>query len=347
MGLTVAEIARRLGGRVEGDGSIEISGVAGLKEAGAGDISFLGNPRYAADVAHTGASAVLVNEDWSGTCPAAVVRVRDANAAFAEAAAWLMPGDEPAVKGIHPTAVIAGDVTLGADVGIGPYCVLEAGVSVGARTVLLAGCCVGQGSSIGDDCRLYPHVSVRERTRIGNRVIIHNGAVIGSDGFGYTREGAKWKKIPQRGRVVIGDDVEIGANTTIDRGRFGKTRVGRGTKIDNLVQIGHNCAIGEDCIICGAVGIAGSVVIGNHVTVAGQVGIAGHLTIGDNAVILAQSGIAKDVPAGTIMFGTPAVPHTEFKRMNAAAHRLPELLAKLRELEQQVAELRAHLDSAT
>jgi UDP-3-O-[3-hydroxymyristoyl] glucosamine N-acyltransferase len=188
---------------------------------------------------------------------------------------------------------------------------------------------------------IYPSVTVRERTVLGDRVILHSGVMLGADGFGFEFKGGRHEKIPQLGTVEVGDDVEIGANSAIDRGRFGKTRIGKGTKIDNLVQIGHNCVIGEHCIICGLVGIAGSTIVGNNVTIAGQVGIAGHLTIGDKAILMAQAGVTKDVAPGNIVLGAPAVPHKEFKHINAAIQRLPHLLDRLRELEAKVAALEA------
>ena len=210
MRLTVAEIARRLGGRVEGDGALEISGVAGLEEARKGQISFLSNPRYAAAMKTTAASAVVVAEEWRGAANAALIRVKNADAAFAQAVSWLAKSPVTFKPGVHPTAVIAEGVALGRDVSVGPCCVLEPGVKVGDRTILGACCYLGHEAIVGDDCRFHPHVTVREYARIGNRAIIHNGAVIGSDGFGYVKEGRRWKKIPQVGTVVIGDDVEIG-----------------------------------------------------------------------------------------------------------------------------------------
>ncbi|MBA4389245.1 MAG: UDP-3-O-(3-hydroxymyristoyl)glucosamine N-acyltransferase, partial [Verrucomicrobia bacterium] len=264
MALTVSEIAARVGGSVEGDGSALIRGVAGLQEAAQGDLTFLTNPKYASAVESTGASAVIVNEGWTGKSRCAVIRVKNADMAFTIAAVLLAPKPVEFKPGIHPTAVIAGNVQLGRDVSIGPHCVIEEGARIGDRTVLVAGCYVGHGSVIGSDCRLYPLASLREHVRIGDRAIIHNGAVIGSDGFGYYKEGVAWKKIPQVGVVEVGDDVEIGANVTVDRARFGRTVIGNGVKIDNLVQVAHNVRIGDNTAMAAQVGISGSTIVGRN-----------------------------------------------------------------------------------
>ena len=333
MGLTVAEIADRLGGRVEGDGTLEISGVASLEAARPGQLSFLSNPKYAAFMQMTRAAAVIVGDAWSGASAAALIRVKDADAAFAQAALWLARPPVVVRPGIHPTAVIAEGVSLGRDVSIGPYCVLEPGVRIGDRTVLGACGYLGHEAVVGEDCRFYPQVTVREYTRIGNRAIIHNGAVIGSDGFGYVKEGCHWKKIPQVGVVVIGDDVEIGANTTIDRARFGETRIGNGVKIDNLVQIAHNVTIGDDTAIAGQAGISGSTQVGARVMLGGQAGLSGHIRIGDDAVVGAQAGVTKDVPAATFVSGYPAMPHKEALKVHANLMRLPEWKKKVADMD--------------
>ena len=333
MTMTVAEIARRLGASYEGDGEARIAAVAGLAEARPGDLSFLSNPRYRAAMATTAASAVLVGTAWQGETRAAVIRVADPDAAFAEVAAWFGRPAPPVAPGVHPTAIVAADAVLGEAVAVGPFCVIEPGVHIGARTVLGACCYVGHAVSIGADCRFHPHVTVREYCRIGSRVIIHNGAVIGSDGFGYTRGGGHWHKIPQVGIVVIEDDVEIGANTTIDRARFGATHIGRGVKIDNLVQVAHNVTIGDDTAIAAQVGIAGSTRIGRRVQIGGQAGVTGHVQVDDDAVLGAQSGVSKDVPAGTFVFGTPAAPREEAFRAHANVMRLPELKARIAQIE--------------
>jgi len=333
MVFSVEEIARKLGGRVEGNGALEIRAVAGLREAREGDLSFLSNPRYATLMKQTAATAVLVNESWTGETRATVIRVPGADASFAQAALWFGRLPVTFKPGIHPTAVIAEGVTLGRDVTIGPHCVIEPGVVIGDRTVLVAQCYIGHETTIGSDCRFYPQVAIREYTRIGSRVILHNGAVIGSDGFGYAKNGPHWAKIPQVGIVVLGDDVEIGANTTIDRARFGETRIGNGVKIDNLCQIAHNVTIGEDTAIASQTGLSGSAHIGARVQLGGQVGSAGHLKVGDDSIVLAQGGISKDIPPGAIMGGSPAVPADEWHKTQAFISRLPHLRKRVAELE--------------
>lgn len=333
MSLTVGDIALKLNGKVQGDDSVTIKSVASLKQAEKGDVAFLGNPRYLPDMAKTRASAVLVNEDWQGETAVTLIRVKSADAAFAQVAAWLA---RPAIThkpGIHPTAVIAADAKIGKDVTIGPHCVIESGAVIGAGTVLVAQCYIGHFCEIGKNGLLYPQVSLREYCKVGERVILHNGAVIGSDGFGYVKDGTHWKKIPQVGIVVLGDDVEIGANTTIDRARFGETRVGNGTKLDNLIQVAHNVTIGEDTAIAAQVGMAGSCHIGSRVQLGGQVGVAGHIEIGDDVMVMAQSGLSKDVPPSSILLGSPAMPVREAKKLHAHAMRLPELKQKVAELE--------------
>ena len=332
-----------VGGALTGDPEQLVTGLAGIREAVPGDVSFVASPKYQSAARTTRATVLIVARDMKVAFDGVLIHVENPSEAFVRLAAQVAPRPVSYAPGIHPTAIVAPTAELGADVSIQAHAVIEDGVSIGDRTIIGAGSFIGHESRLGADCLLYAHVNLRERTILGDRVILHCGVALGADGFGFETTEGKHRKIPQVGHVEIGDDVEIGANTTIDRGRFGRTRVGKGTKIDNLVQIGHNCAIGEHCLICALVGIAGSTIIGNQVTIAGQVGVAGHLTIGDKSIVMAQAGVTKDVPAGVMVLGAPAMPHKEFKRVNAAIQRLPETLARFHELEQQLAELRARL----
>ena len=341
MRLIASEIAQWVGGELVGNPHQEVTGVAGLREARPGDVTFLANPRYLPAAKTTRASVILVDRQCALEFPGVLVRVDSPSLAFVRVVERMSPPPLSFRPEIHPTAVIAPTARLGKDVSIQPLAVIEDGVEIGDRTVVGAGSYLGPECRVGADCLLYAHVTLRERTWLGDRVILHSGVVLGADGFGYETVEGRHQKIPQVGTVEISDDVEIGANSCVDRGRFGKTRVGCGTKIDNLVQIGHNCVVGEHCILCAGVGIAGSTVIGNHVTLAGQVGVVGHITVGDRAVLGAQAGVTKDVPADTIMLGAPATPHMEFKRTIAATNRLPQYAARLRQLEKDLAALRA------
>ena len=335
--MKLAEIAERLGGELEGDGEIEIKAVSGLKEAGPGDLSFLANPKYAALVAETAASAVIVSNDWDRPVECALIRVKNSDQAFAQAAELFYESVPAAEPGIHPSAVVDSSAQLGEGVCIGPNCTVEAGVVIGANTTLKANCVVAYKTVIGEDCLLYPLVSVREFSEIGSRVIIHNGTVIGSDGFGYAvqPDGSR-VKIPQIGKVVIEDDVEIGANVAIDRARFGKTKIGRGTKIDNLVQVAHNVVVGEHSVMCGQAGISGSTTIGSRVILAGQAGLAGHLEVGDGAIVGAQAGVMKDVDPKDFVIGSPAMNHMLAKKMIANMITLPKLKDKVKQLENEL-----------
>lgn len=350
MRLTARQIAGLVGGDIAGNPDVVCTGVAGIKEARPGDVTFIASPKYVAALKTTRASVILFPKAMAAAgegLPATRVLVEDPMRAFAALVEKVAPPPVAFAPGIHSTAVVDPTAQLGRDVSIQAHVVIEADAVIGDRCVIGAGSYIGHGCRLGADCRLGPHVTLREHTLLGQRVLLHPGVVLGADGFGFEQVDGVHKKIPQLGNVEIGDDVEIGANTTVDRARFGTTRVGRGTKIDNLVQIGHNCVIGEHCIICGLVGMAGSTMVGDHVTIAGQAGLAGHLTVGDNSIIMAQAGVTKDVAPGSFMLGAPAVPHRDFKRTVAATHRLPELVARLRELEQQVAGLRARLPASS
>ena len=340
--MKLAEIAERAGGTIEGDGaSIDIIGVGSLAEARPGEISFLSNSRYNRLLTETRASAAFVRADWDGAHACTLVRVEDPDRAFADTALALAPPLLSYRPGMHATAVVHAGSQLGTDVHIGPHCVIEPGARVGDRCVLVAGCYVGHGAVLGADCRLYAHVSVRAHCVLGNRVWVHDGSVIGSDGFGYTRsKDGQWHKIEQLGTVEIEDDVEIGSNVTIDRARFGKTRIGSGVKVDNLVQIAHNVQVGSDSVMAAQVGISGSTRIGRGVQIGGQAGLAGHIEIGDGAVVGAQAGVTKSVPPGVFVSGYPAMEHRQSARLQAHLAALPELKKRVRALEDCVSDER-------
>ena len=346
MTLTVAEIAVKIGGTVEGDSSVQISHLASLSEAQEGDLSFLSNKKYADQMAATKASAVIVQDDWTGNCSAAaLIRVKNSDRAFAAAAPLVAPPPPERWPGIHYSAVVSPEALIGKNVHIGPLCVIEDGAKIGDDCIIESQCYIGQNAEIGPGSHLYQHVTVRERVRIGARFIAHCGAVLGSDGFGYSIDMLpggipRIEKIPQVGTVVIGDDVEVGANTTIDRARFGETRIGNCVKIDNLVQIGHNVKIGDFSGVIAQSGIAGSAEIGSGVRIWAQAGISGHLKVEDGAQVGPQCGVARNVPAGSYVIGTPA---TSLREMAAQAL-IPGQVSKLRkrifELEAEVKKLK-------
>ncbi len=331
---TLQEIAQYLGGSVYGDGEAMISGLATLDDAGEGQLTFLANPKYAAKVATTGASAVLLPE---GSDPHGHNAIFHANPylAFAKLLT-LFYTQPPAPLGVLPGAFVAEGAKLGADITVHPGVSIASGVVIGDRVTLHPGVVLYPGVTLGDDVTLYANVSVRERCRIGNRVIIHDGTVIGSDGLGYAPDGNSWYKIPQIGIVIIEDDVEIGSNSSVDRAALEATRIGRGTKIDNLVQIAHNCVIGEDCMVCSQVGISGSTRVGNHVIMGGQVGVAGHVKIGDGVVVAAKSGVPNNVAAQQMVAGIPAVPHREWLKVSGSLPKLPEFRKALHALEKRL-----------
>ncbi|MFH0912684.1 MAG: UDP-3-O-(3-hydroxymyristoyl)glucosamine N-acyltransferase [Candidatus Omnitrophota bacterium] len=339
---TLKEIAGLLDGELIGNADTLITGISGIKEAQAGDITFLANPKYLSLLEKTRASAVITSKDITAA-PKPIIRTENPSLAFARMVSLMAPCQIKHPKGIHPSAILGKDVSLGRDVAIGPYAVIEDNVSIGDETVIYSGCFIGHHSRIENNSLIYPNVSIRERVSIGSRVIIHSGTVIGSDGFGFATIEGLHHKIPQIGTVEIGDDVEIGANVTIDRARFDKTVIGRGTKIDNLVQIAHNVITGESCIIVAQVGISGSTTVGNNVVLAGQVGIVGHVSIGDNAVVMAQSGVSKSIPAGTMVWGYPAKPASTAKRVNACVQNLPRLYETIVGLKKKIEELEKKL----
>jgi UDP-3-O-[3-hydroxymyristoyl] glucosamine N-acyltransferase len=339
---TLNEIAQLIDGSVVGDGSIVISGVCGIKEAKKGEITFVANPKYVSLMEQTNASAIITTPEIKASSKPLIL-TENPSLAFAKLLSLMAPNETPHHKGIHPTAVVGENVKLGKDISIHPYVVIEDNSEIGDNTVLCAGVFVGHNSRIGSDTIIYPHVSVRERVIIGNRVIIHSGTVVGSDGFGFATVQGLHQKIPQIGTVVIEDDVEIGANVTIDRARFDKTLIKHGTKIDNLVQIAHNVIIGENSIIVAQAGISGSTCLGKNVTLAGQAGVIGHINIGDNAVVAAQAGVTKSVPDNICVSGYPAKPHKKAKRINACVQKLPDLYRLVKDLEDKIASLESAL----
>lgn len=341
MDVTLDELARLVGGRVTGDGRTLIRGVNGLREAGPGDITFLANARYAPLLATTRASAVILGDGVISPIPS--LSVADPDYAFGCVAEHLLGDSRRPAAGVHPTAVVAKSARLGANVSIGAGTVVEEDASIGDNSVIHPQVYIGRAAVIGPDALLYPQVVVREKCQLGARVILHSGTVIGSDGFGYATQKGVHRKIPQVGIVVLEDDVELGANVTVDRARFGRTVIGKGTKIDNLVQIGHNVVVGQGCLLVSQAGIAGSTRLGNHVVMAGQSGLIGHLEIGDGAIITAQSGLTKDVPPGGIMSGSPASERRTHLKELAALSKLPEALQEIRRLQKELDDLKKKL----
>lgn len=333
--ITLKEISEFINGEIVGDEKTVITGISGIKEAESGDITFLANPKYSSLLGATKASAVIVSKDIQ-TAPKPIIRTENPSFAFAKVVSFLFPQNTQHPKGIHPKAEVAKTAKIGKDVGIGAFCIIEDGAGIGDETVIYPGVYIGHNTIIGDNCLIYPNVSIRENITIGNRVIIHSGTVIGADGFGYATVSGVHHKIPQVGVVIIEDDVEIGANVTIDRARFGKTTVGRGTKIDNLVQIAHNVTIGENSIIVAQTGISGSTAIGKNVTLAGQVGIVGHVTIGDNVMIGAQSGVKNSIPPNSVYLGSPAMPINKTKRILVCMSNLPQIFKIVRQIQNKI-----------
>lgn len=346
--MTVQEIATWLHGEVVGNGTAQIERVAKIEEADQRSISFLANPKYERFMETTQAAALLVSKNYAKLPHRpglAFIKVDDPYVAFLQVLKKLTPTVDPFPKGIHPSAVIAETATLGTNVCIGANAVIAENAVIGENSKVSHGCVVGVGASVGTDCQLFPNVTVYHQCKIGNRVTLHAGVVIGADGFGFApKEEGPFEKIPQLGIVVIEDDVEVGANSTIDRATMGETVIGKGVKIDNLVQVGHNCVVGENTVIAAQTGIAGSVKIGRHCMIGGQVGIAGHLEIADRVTILAQSGVAKTIEKpGGMYFGTPIKERTRAHRIEAVLRVLPELYQEVNQLRRDVESLRDEL----
>jgi UDP-3-O-[3-hydroxymyristoyl] glucosamine N-acyltransferase len=341
--ITLAELARLVHGGVVGDPSTVIRGAAGIDEAGEGDITFLANPRYLTSLKRSGATAAVVWESFN-TVPLPLIRVADPEASFAKIAALFSTPGKSSNPGAHPTAVVGRNGTLGADVTLGPHVTLMDGARVGDGSVLHANVYVGFDAVVGAACRLHPGVSVLDRVSLGDRVTVHPGAVIGADGFGYETVDGVHEKIPHLGTVTVEDDVEIGANVTIDRARFDRTVIGRGTKIDNLVHVAHNVKIGPHCLLVAQTGLAGSVHVGRGVILAGQSGVERHVRIGDGARVAGKAGVTRDVPEGATVGGFPARARGGWLRGEAALRRLPSLLQKIQELTRRVESLERATD---
>jgi UDP-3-O-[3-hydroxymyristoyl] glucosamine N-acyltransferase len=331
---TASEIAKYLDGEVLGDGHAVLNSFAPADRAQPGDLTFAENEDFFARAEQSAATAIIADQRFK-SAQKIVIRVPNARIAFAKALALFFP--EPKYPaGIHPTAVIAASAKIDPTAHIGPHCVVGEHVHIGARSVLQSGNSVGADSKLAEDVNLFPNVTIYPRTEIGSRVRIHSGTVIGSDGYGYVLDGGVHRKVPQIGNVIIGDDVEIGSNVSVDRGALGATVIGKGTKIDNLVQVAHNVEIGEHCLIVAQVGIAGSAKLGNFVVLAGQVGVGGHLKLGNRVTVGAQSGVMTDVPDDGKWLGAPAQPDRQFKRQVIAIQRLPDLLKRIAEWERKL-----------
>jgi len=328
--MKLAQIASALNARLENSSpNIEITGVAGIEEAGSGQLTFVANPKYAAAARTTKASAVIVAEDFPAI-PAAMLRAKNPYLTFARALELFYQPPRYA-PGVHPTAVIHASARIGDNAHIGPYVVIDEDVQIGRNAVMLAHVVIYRGAKIGDNFFAHAHAVVREHCRLGHNVILQNGAVIGADGFGFAKDDSgHWYKIVQSGPAVIEDDVEVQANACVDRASIGETRIARGAKIDNLVQVGHGSRVGEDTLLCAQVGLAGSTDVGKKVILAGQVGVAGHCKIGDGAVATAQSGIPNDVAAGAVVSGYPAMDNKLWLRCSAVFNKLPEIAKAVR-----------------
>jgi UDP-3-O-[3-hydroxymyristoyl] glucosamine N-acyltransferase len=342
--MKLGQIAEKLGCTLEGDANLEITGVAGIEDARSGELTFLANRKYRPALQTTHASAILIAQDAAADpkrSPLRMAALRSQNPYldFARAIELFHPAPQ-FVPGVHATAVVAKSAKIGANAHIGPYCFVDENVEIGRNAVLHSFVAIYHAAKIGDDFFAHSHACVREACRIGNRVLLQNGVVVGSDGYGFARQAdGRWYKMRQAGITVIDDDVEIQAHSAIDRATIGETRIARGTKIDNLVQVGHACKVGEDTLLCGQVGLAGTTRVGNRCILAGQVGAAGHLTIGDGATLTAQSGVPNDVPPDAVFSGYPAMDSLAWRKSIAVFNRLPELQRELRELRDEIARL--------
>ena len=333
LSFTTSQLAEQLGAELVGDGALVINGFAPADAAQAGHLTFAENEAYLAQAEQGGASAILVS-DTMASATKTLLRMKNPRVGYAKVLP-LFFSEPPLAPGVHPTAMVAASAQIDPSAHIGPHCVIGERVKIGARTALLGGVNVGDDSRLGDDAKIFPNVVLYARSQIGNRVRIHAGTSIGADGYGYVFDQGQQLKVLQLGNVIIHDDVEIGANTCIDRGALGSTVIGRGTKIDNLVQVAHNVVIGEGCLIVGQCGMAGSTKIGNFTVVAAQAGVGGHLKIGSQVIIGGKSAVIHDIPDGEKWLGIPAGPDRETKRQLIALRRLPDLLKRIAGLEKQ------------
>jgi len=339
---TVAEIAARVSGEIEGDETLPLSGLAPADVAGPGFLTFAENQAFFEKAEQSFASAILVAGEFSSETKT-IIRVKNARLAFAHLLQIFHP-EKKFSPGVHSTAVVHPSATIHPTAHVGPHCVIHENVTLAAGVVVQSGSHIAHDCSLGDGTHLFSNVTLYPRTRIGKRVRVHAGTVIGSDGFGYVFDAGIHHKIPQVGNVIIHDDVEIGACVAIDRGALGATEIGRGSKIDNLVQIAHNVKVGANCIIVSQVGVAGSTVLGDYVTLAGQVGLAGHLKIGNQVTVMARAGVMNNIPDGGVWLGAPARPQRDAKKTMIAVERLPELVKRVKELEKRLAELEISSD---
>ncbi len=339
MPITASQLAEQIHGEIVGDGSVELTGIASADASVAGDLTFAEKQKYFIAADKSGASAILVSGEFASASKT-LIRVADVRVAMAKALQLFFPQDEFS-PGIHPGATVSASAQIDSSAHVGPNCVIGDGVKIGARSVLQGGNNIGRDCVISDDVSLFPNVVIYPKCQIGNRVSIHASTVIGSDGYGYVFDAGRHRKVLQIGNVIIHDDVEIGSNTSIDRGALGPTIIGQGTKIDNLVHIAHNVVIGAHCLVMGQVGFAGSTELGNYCVIASQSGLAGHLKLGDQATVGAKSGVMRDVAAGETVVGSPAGPGAQTKRQWVAIQRLPDLLGRVRELEKKVEQLTA------
>ena len=336
--MKLSELATRLDCRLEGDGELDVTRVAGIQDAQPGDVTFLANPKYEKLLATTRATAVILKEE-APAAPCAMLRGRDPYLAFARAVSLFAPVSRPA-PGVHALAAIAADASLGADVSVGPFVAIGEGARIGERTVIYPNVTIGAGATVGSDCTIHSNAAIREGCTIGDRVILQNGVVVGGDGYGFVRRGdGTHEKIPQVAVVVIEDDVELGANTTVDRPAVGETRIKAGTKIDNLVQIGHGVTVGRNVLMAAQVGIAGSTDVEDDVVFGGQVGVGGHLTIGRGAIAVGQSGVTNSLDPGAFVAGYPAIDSRDWRKASVLFRRLPEMKRRIEQLEARVAEL--------